>query len=170
MVEPTPLSNPLGNAEFSIREMCRQFDVTPRTLRFYEDQGLLEPRRRGQTRLYSPADRVRLSLILRGKRLGFSLAQIAELISLYDRRDGGAVQLQHSLAAVEERIATLERQRLELDHVLGELKEVRTGMAARLEDLARHGAAQPALPRADDYDKLLRARVDGDPLHLANAR
>ena len=168
MAEPMPLHSAAEHAEFSIRDLCDAFDVTPRTLRFYEDQGLLEPRRRGQTRLYSPADRVRLGLILRGKRLGFSLAQIAELISLYDRRDGGAVQLQHSLAAVEERIATLERQRLELDHVLGELNEVRAGMVARLEDLARNGP--PRLPRADDYDKLLRARVDGDPLHLANAR
>ena len=67
MAEPTPLHSAAEHAEFSIRELCRQFDVTPRTLRFYEDQGLLEPRRRGQTRLYSPADRVRLGLILRGK-------------------------------------------------------------------------------------------------------
>jgi DNA-binding transcriptional MerR regulator len=168
MAEPTPLHTAADHAEFSIRELCRQFDVTPRTLRFYEDQGLLEPRRRGQTRLYSPADRVRLGLILRGKRLGFSLAQVAELISLYDRGDGGVVQLEHSLKAVADRIADLERQRLELDQVLGELKEVRAGMTARLEDLHRHGA--PRLPRADDYDKLLRARVDGDPHSAANAR
>ena len=170
MAEPTPLHSAAEQTEFSIRDLCRQFDVTPRTLRFYEDQGLLEPARRGQTRLYSIADRVRLGLILRGKRLGFSLAQVAELISLYDRGDGGVVQLEHSLKAVAERIAELERQRVELDQVLGELKEVRAGMAARLEDLSRHGAPHPRLPRADDYDRLLRARVDGDPLHLANAR
>ncbi len=168
MAEPTPLQTAADPAEFSIRQLCREFDVTPRTLRFYEDQGLIDPTRRGQTRLYSNKDRVRLGLILRGKRLGFSLAQIADLISLYDRRDGGAVQLEHSLAAVQDRIAELERQRLELDQVLGELKEVRAGMAARLEDLHRHGA--PRLPRADDYDKLLRARVDGDPPAAANAR
>ena len=160
MAEPTPLHNAAEHAEFSIRELVRQFDVTPRTLRFYEDQGLLEPRRRGQTRLYSNKDRVRLGLILRGKRLGFSLAQIAELIALYDRDDGGAVQLQHSLKAVEERIADLESQRRELDQVLSELKEVRAGMAARLDDLRRHGGAVSHLPRAEDYDKLLRSRVD----------
>jgi DNA-binding transcriptional MerR regulator len=170
MAEPTPLHAAAETLEFSIRDLCRQFDATPRTLRFYEDQGLLEPRRRGQTRLYSPADRARLGLILRGKRLGFSLAQIAELIALYDRRDGGAAQLEHSLAAVDERIATLERQRLELDQVLGELAEVRAGMAARLKDLHRHGKPHPRLPRADDYDKLLRARVDGDPPIVAHAR
>lgn len=153
MAEPTPLHNAAEHAEFSIRELCRQFDVTPRTLRFYEDQGLLEPARRGQTRLYSVKDRVRLGLILRGKRLGFSLAQVAELIALYDRRDGGTVQLQHSIKAVEDRIATLEAQRLELDQQLAELKEVRAGMAERLDDLAR-------LPRAEDYDRLLRSRVD----------
>lgn len=167
MADPTPLHNAAEHAEFSIRDLCREFDATPRTLRFYEDQGLLEPRRRGQARLYSNKDRVRLGLILRGKRLGFSLAQIAELIALYDRRDGGAVQLTHSLQAVDERIATLERQRLELDHVLGELKEVRAGMTARLDELNRQG---PRLPRADDYDQLLRSRVDGDPPAAANAR
>lgn len=156
----TPSHNAAEHAEFSIRELCRQFDVTPRTLRFYEDQGLLEPRRRGQTRLYSHADRVRLGLILRGRRLGFSLAQVAELIALYDRRDGGAAQLQHSLQAVEDRIATLENQRRELDEVLGELKEVRAGMAARLDEIHRYGGAHARLPRAEDYDELLRSRVD----------
>ena len=168
MADPTSLHAAPDAAEFSIRDLCRQFDVTPRTLRFYEDQGLIDPMRRGQTRLYSNKDRVRLGLILRGKRLGFSLAQIAELIALYDRRDGGVVQLEHSLAAVQDRIAELERTKLELDQVLGELKEVRAGMAARLEDLHRHGA--PRLPRADDYDKLLRSRVDGDAPAAANAR
>lgn len=168
MADPTPLHPAAEQTEFSIRELCRQFDVTPRTLRFYEDEGLLEPQRRGQTRLYSQQDRVRLGLILRGKRLGFSLAQVADLIALYDRRDGGAVQLEHSIKAVADRIAELERQRVELDEVLDELKDVRAGMAARLEDLHRHGA--PLLPRADDYDKLLRARVDGDPPAAANAR
>jgi DNA-binding transcriptional MerR regulator len=167
MAEPTPFHSPAEHAEFSIRDLCRQFDATPRTLRFYEDQGLLTPERRGQTRLYSSKDRARLGLILRGKRLGFSLAQIAELIALYDRRDGGAVQLEHSLKAVADRIDELERQRVELDQVLGELREIRAGMAARLEDLHRHGATQAKLPRADDYDRLLRARVDGDPLAAA---
>jgi DNA-binding transcriptional MerR regulator len=159
MAEAIPLHNAAEHVEFSIRELCRQFDVTPRTLRFYEDQGLLEPRRRGQTRLYSAKDRVRLGLILRGKRLGFSLAQIAELIALYDRRDGGTVQLQHSIKAVEDRIADLEAQRHALDEVLSELREVRAGMAARLDDLTRHGA-HARLPRAEDYDRLLRSRVD----------
>jgi DNA-binding transcriptional MerR regulator len=168
MAEPTPLHNAAEQPQFSIRQLCRQFDVTPRTLRFYEDQGLLEPARRGQTRLYSNADRVRLGLILRGKRLGFSLAQIAELIALHDRRDGGVVQLEHSMKAVADRIAELERTRMELDQVLDELRTVRADMAARLADLHRHGA--PRLPRADDYDRLLRASVDGDPLHHANAR
>jgi DNA-binding transcriptional MerR regulator len=150
---------------FSITALCREFEVTPRALRFYEDRGLLNPMRRGQARLYSPADRARLSLILRGKRLGFSLTEIAQLLELYDPADGGALQLERSLAAVGERIAQLERQRHEIDQVLCELTDVQQAMRERREALEA-GAVEP-LPRAEDYDRLIRARVDGDtPLRV----
>jgi DNA-binding transcriptional MerR regulator len=141
---------------FTITALCREFDVTPRALRFYEDRGLLNPARRGQARLYSQKDRVRLSLILRGKRLGFSLTEVAELIALYDPRDGGAVQLDRSLAAVDARIEQLQRQRQELDTVLAELGDVRDAMQQRRAGLAAHDP----LPEAEDYDRVLRARID----------
>jgi len=151
---------------FTISALCREFEVTPRALRFYEDRGLLNPERRGQARLYSQKDRVRLTLILRGKRLGFSLTEVAELIALYDPRDGGAVQLDRSLAAVAARIEQLQRQRAELDTVLGELEAVRSDMQARRDQLP---AAYDPLPAAEDYDRLLRARVDGDTPVLTGA-
>ncbi len=144
---------------FSITALCREFDVTARALRFYEAEGLLSPERRGQARLYSAKDRFRLSLIVRGKRLGFSLGEIADLIDLYDPRDGGAAQLDRSLAAVAMRMDQLQRQRAEIDLVLAELSEVRAAMRQRRDDLP---AGPGRLPKADDYDKLLRARVDGD--------
>ena len=81
-------------ALYSIRDLSRDFDVTTRTLRFYEEKGLLEPERLGQKRLYTAADRVRLKLILRGKRLGFSLDESAELIAMYDPESNNAPQLQ----------------------------------------------------------------------------
>src|SRR5258708_33337343 len=79
-----------GQRIYSIAELSREFAITPRTIRFYEDEGLIKPRRQGMTRLYTSGDRTRLSWILRGKRLGFSLAEIRELLDLYqvDRTDG----------------------------------------------------------------------------------
>jgi len=151
---------------FTITALCREFEVTPRALRFYEDRGLLNPERRGQARLYSAGDRARLSLILRGKRLGFSLTEIAELIELYDPADGGAAQLERSLGAVDAHITQLQRQRAELDQVLGELTEVRAAMRQRQAQLAAH-PVHDRLPKAEDYDRLLRARVDGDVLARA---
>ena len=153
---------------FTISALCREFAVTPRTLRFYEDRGLLNPQRRGQTRLYSQQDRVRLGLILRGKRLGFSLSDIAEFIGLYDPADGGAAQIDHSLAAVAARIDQLTRQRDELDAVLAELNTVQADMRARRAELAA-SAEHQRLPKAEDYDRLLRSRVDGDHHALVRA-
>lgn len=146
---------------FSITALCREFEVTPRTLRFYEGRGLLSPTRAGQARLYSPRDRARLGLILRGRRLGFSLDEIAELIELYDPADGGAAQLDRSLVAVEARIAQLSHRKAEIELVLAELKAVRMEMEKRRAQLALD-PQHPKLPSAEDYDRLLRPRVDGD--------
>src|SRR3712207_1680653 len=107
---------------WSIRQLCREFDCTPRALRFYEDKGLLAPARRGTARLYSARDRARLQLIVRGKRVGFSLAEIAELLALYDREDGPAVQMAASLGKFRERAAELRRQRDDLDKAIEELE------------------------------------------------
>ncbi|MFN3587168.1 MAG: MerR family transcriptional regulator, partial [Moraxellaceae bacterium] len=92
---------------YSISDLAREFDVTTRTIRFYEDEGLLTPERRGQTRIYSPRDRVLLKLILRGKRLGFSLAECRELFDLYDPEHGNQAQYQLMLDKLAARRAAL---------------------------------------------------------------
>lgn len=106
---------------FSIRHLTKEFSVTARTLRFYEDEGLIAPERRGQTRIYSVKDRARIILILRGRRLGFSLAEIREYLALYNREDN-ATQLAHARKKFEERIALFEKQKLDIDVAIGELK------------------------------------------------
>lgn len=96
---------------YSIGELAKMFEVTPRTIRFYEQEGLLAPQRRGQTRIYREKDRVRLKLTLRGKRLGFSLAEIREVVEMYDAMpDGNARQLKRLLEILADKRANLERQ------------------------------------------------------------
>jgi DNA-binding transcriptional MerR regulator len=124
-----------------IRGMRAAFGVTARTLRHYEDKGLLSPARRGETRLYGRRDRARLSLILRGRRFGFGLEEIAELLSLYDLGDGQARQLAETLARAEARRAALAARRDDLDAVIGELDEQIALVRGRLAGL---GAAPPA--------------------------
>jgi DNA-binding transcriptional MerR regulator len=106
---------------FTISDLAREFGITPRTIRYYEDQGLLQPRREGRMRIYGRADRARLKLTLRGKRLGLSLAQIKELIDMYDGRHDSAPQLRRFLSVLEERRRTLEQQRSDIEAVLGEI-------------------------------------------------
>ncbi len=107
----------------TIRQMCQAFDITPRALRFYEDKGLIAPQRQGQTRLYGHRDRARLTLILRGKRVGLSLTQIGELLDLYSAEDQGAAQAERLLPALRERITALESQREDIDQALAELHD-----------------------------------------------
>ena len=107
----------------SIAELSAEFSVTARTIRFYEHEGLLHPERQGQTRIYSPADRARLAWILRGKRVGFSLAEISEMLDLYDRDDGRRLQRQVTLKKCRERLSMLEQQRADIDLTIGELLE-----------------------------------------------
>jgi DNA-binding transcriptional MerR regulator len=109
-------------AEYSISELAREFDVTPRAIRFYEDQGLLAPRRDGQRRIYTPRDRTRLKLTLRGKRLGLSLSEIRELIDLYEPGRDDRPQLKRFLAVLEAHKAGLEQQRTDLEAQLSELQ------------------------------------------------
>jgi DNA-binding transcriptional MerR regulator len=106
----------------TIREMCDAFEVTPRTLRFYESKELLFPLRRGQHRLFTRRDRARLKLILRGKRFGFSLEDIRQLLDLYDRGDRQEIQLTRTYELARTRLAEMERQRAELDEAIAELR------------------------------------------------
>lgn len=121
---PDPLAGggEKGERFYTIAELAREFAVTPRALRFYESEGLLRPEREGQTRLYRPRDRARLAWILRGKRVGFSLAEIKELIDLYDLPDHRETQRRLTLAKCRERIEALERQRDDIEQVLVELR------------------------------------------------
>ena len=109
---------------WSIAELAAEYDVTLRTIRFYEDRGLLTPERRGTVRVYHPRDRVRLGLILRGKRLGFSLDEIATIVDMYDAEPGEEGQLVYLLEQIGSRRAELEQRRRDIDETLAELAEV----------------------------------------------
>ena len=115
---PSDLSDVL-----SIREMCDAFEVTPRTLRFYKQKELLFPIRQGTKRLFTRRDRARLKLILRGKRFGFSLEDIRQLLDMYDRDPGQQeAQLSRTYALAQERLAAMEAQRDELNEAIADLK------------------------------------------------
>ena len=122
--------------EFSISELAREFDVTPRAIRFYEDQGLITPRREGQRRVYTPRDRTRLKLTLRGKRLGLTLSEIKELIDMHEPGRDQRAQLERFLAVLENHKASLAQQRADLEAQLSEIqsfeKRVRKQLAERL--------------------------------------
>ena len=118
--------------QFTIRDLVREFDVTSRTLRFYEEKGLLNPTRRGQERLYSRRDRARLKLVLMGKNVGFSLEDVRALLDLYDLGDGQMTQLTVALQKFEEKLAELDARRRDLDRTYVELSFARDAVRARL--------------------------------------
>ena len=120
---------------WTITELASEYDVTLRTIRFYEDRGLLTPERRGTVRVYHPRDRVRLGLILRGKRLGFSLDEIATIVDMYDAEPGEAGQLEYLLAQIATRRADLEQRRQDLEQTLADLAEVEARCQADLKTL-----------------------------------
>ncbi|HEX2197561.1 MAG TPA: MerR family DNA-binding transcriptional regulator [Burkholderiales bacterium] len=119
-------------AEFSISDLAREFDITPRAIRFYEDQGLLAPRRAGQRRIYTPRDRTRLKLTLRGKRLGLTLSEIRELIDMYEPGRDERPQLERFLAVLDAHKASLNRQRQDLEAQLAELEAFEKKVKKRL--------------------------------------
>ena len=113
----------MQNDQMTIREMCDLFDVTPRTLRFYEAKELIAPIRDGQKRLYTKRDRARLKLILRGKKFGFSLEEIRQLLEMYYMRDQQQTQITKTYELAQVRLQELKRQREELDQTIEELEE-----------------------------------------------
>ena len=116
------MTTPVPSDVMTIREMCEAYDVTPRTLRFYEAKELLTPIRVGTRRLFTRRDRARLVLILRGKRFGFSLEDIRQTLDLYDRDGGLTAQRQKAYELGVKRLAEMEAQRAELDVAIAELK------------------------------------------------
>jgi DNA-binding transcriptional MerR regulator len=129
---------------WSIGELAAEFDTTLRTIRFYEDRGLLAPERIGTTRIFSDRERVRLQLILRGKRLGFTLSEIAHVLNLYDEQPGERGQLEFLIADIERRRSALEDKRRDLDEALAELAALEERCRADLAALAPETTREPA--------------------------
>ncbi len=133
----------MSQATWTISELAREFDVTPRTIRFYEDQGIVSPTRQGRNRVYASRDRTRLKLALRGRRLGLQLAEIVTLINLYDRSHASTTaQLQHYAQVLDAHRQKLEQQRLDIDETLKELRRQQADCAALLrtrQDAAANG-------------------------------
>lgn len=119
---------------FTIGELAREFDVTLRALRFYQDKGLLHPRRLGQTRIYSRRDRARLKLILMGKRVGFSLREIREVLDLYDLKDGQVTQLKVAEEKFRTQLQKLEAQKADIDLAITDLKRTYDVVAGMLKE------------------------------------
>jgi len=113
--------NKANNVSYSIGELAKEFDITTRSIRFYEDQGLILPTRKGQTRIYNQRDKVRLKLILRGKRLGFSLAETGRLFELYDADKSSATQLETFMSLILQKKDDLKQQLEDIQAVMFEL-------------------------------------------------
>ncbi|MCH7796237.1 MAG: MerR family DNA-binding transcriptional regulator [Proteobacteria bacterium] len=124
---------------YGIAELAREFGVTARTIRHYEDEGLIAPRRDGQRRVYRPRDRTRLRLILRGRRLGFALAEVREIVDLYDAAPGETGQLELLLAKIAGRRAELEAKRADIEATLADLETVSKNCHKRLRKMKNTG-------------------------------
>lgn len=111
---------------FAISDLAREFDITPRTIRFWEDQGILAPQREGNKRIFTRRDRARLKMALRGKRLGLSLAEIKDLIGMYASTEDETPQLLECLRIMERRRAGLQQQREDIEAMLGEITQFET--------------------------------------------
>jgi len=120
---------------YTITELTREFDISTRTLRFYEDEGLIAPVRRGRTRLFRPSDRHLVKQIMRGKRLGFSIAEIREIIQMYREPPGEVGQLKLLIKKIEEKRADLRQKRRDLEETLAELDQAEESCVERLVEL-----------------------------------
>ncbi len=134
MLHMTGTLQPETERTWSISDLAEEFQVTPRTIRFYEDQGLLAPHREGLTRVYNHRDRARLRLICRGKRLGFSLAEIKDFLDLYDMDDRQIEQMKFALKRARDRKVSLERQLEDVRQALVELADLDRQIADHLRD------------------------------------
>lgn len=138
--DKTDISNTYKRKLYSISDLSKEFDVTTRAIRFYEDAGLLSPLREGRNRYYTVRDRTRLKLVLRGKRLGFSLNEIGEMFRLYDAEPGEVAQLNHILDKINEKMHLLERQLEDVQIVMQELQEFRQQCQNRLVQMTGNNA------------------------------
>lgn len=120
---------------YTITDLTREFDISTRTIRFYEDEGLIQPLRRGRTRLFRPSDRRLLMFILRGKRLGFSIAEIREIIGMYKESPGEQGQLKLLLQRVHEKRDILMQKRRDIEETIGELDQVEEQCLGRMAEL-----------------------------------
>ena len=136
MMMQTNPSSDTHNTSYSISDLAREFGVTTRAIRFYEDEDLLQPGRNGRQRIYSRRDYIRLKLILRGKRLGLSLSEIADIIELYDSDQGETGQLASFLDSIRERRSVLKQQRTDIDATLRELQRIERRCRNRLKTLS----------------------------------
>ncbi|MFO1395860.1 MAG: MerR family DNA-binding transcriptional regulator [Burkholderiales bacterium] len=132
---------PSREPTYTISDLAHEFALTTRAIRFYEDQGMLAPERRGQARVYRERERVRLKLILRGKRLGFSLTEIGELLDLYEVGRNERAQLAMFVAMLGDKRTRLLQQKEDIDAVLAEIDGVERECRRRLKDQARQGRA-----------------------------
>jgi DNA-binding transcriptional MerR regulator len=129
------MADPAQDRSWTITELAAEYDVTLRTIRHYEDVGLISPERRGTTRVFRNRDRVRLALILRGRRLGFSLDEIARIINMYDEQPGEAGQLSYLIEQIRARRAELEQRRRDIEETLADLDTVESRCRERLDRL-----------------------------------
>jgi DNA-binding transcriptional MerR regulator len=146
---------------WTIGELSREFNATARALRFYEDKGMLHPQRDGLNRLYSVRDRARLQLILRGKRVGFTLSEIREMIDLYDLGDNQRAQMRRTLEKYIEQVILLKQQR---EDIIESIQTLENGIEWLKEQLAKD-PADVAIAGANAYDAVARARLDGEDTH-----
>ncbi|MDZ4759905.1 MAG: MerR family DNA-binding transcriptional regulator [Alphaproteobacteria bacterium] len=146
---------------YTISELAREFQVTPRALRFYEDKDLLHPARDGLNRVYAPRDRARLKLILQGKSVGFSLSDIREILDLYTH-EGHRAQLKLSLKKSRDQIRNLEKQREDIEAALQTLQK---GVKWTEEKLQEMGPGVEVEQSARAYERVARAGLDGDAAH-----
>jgi len=150
--------SPAGEPTYTISELAHEFALTTRAIRFYEDQGMIAPERRGRARVYRERERVRLKLILRGKRLGFSLLEIRDLLDLYEVARNEREQLARFIDMLVERRARLLQQKEDIDAVLAEIEGVERDCRRRLKEEARLRARKGEA--ADDGQASRRVRTD----------
>ncbi len=127
---------------YGISDLAREFDITTRTLRFYEEKGYLKPKRQGTRRIYSPSDRTRLRLILRGRRIGFSLDESADIVLMYDSSGSDRKQLQKLITGIKKKQAELKTQQQDIEYMLLDLQDVEKNCVNALAEISSQKKVQ----------------------------